>query len=50
MKLTEYNKLMTKMMTMMIVLMIPGPSEIDPQPVDEENDDNDYNDDVKLAN
>ena len=47
MKLTEYNKLMTKMMTMMIVLMIP--SEIDLQPVDEENDDNDYNDDVKLT-
>ena len=45
MKLTEYNKLMTKMM---IVLMIP--SEIDLQPVDEENDDNDYNDDVKLIN
>ena len=32
----------------MIVLMIP--SEIDLQPVDEENDDNDYNDDVKLTN
>ena len=48
MKLTEYNKLITKMMTMMIVLMIP--SEIDLQPVDEENDDNDYNDDVKLTN
>ena len=48
MKLTEYNKLMTKMMTMMIVLMIP--SEIDLQPVDEENDDNEYNDDVKLTN
>ena len=47
MKLTEYNELMTKMMTMMIVLMIP--SEIDLQPVDEENDDNEYGDYVKLA-